>query len=725
VANKTTTPMNPTDLLTDHFRLNSQQKLALKKLKIETVNDLLFHFPTRYGDITSIKRVSELKVDESVTLYCRVQSLQTGKTFKGKVPHSRAVVADETGRLEVIWFHQPYIAKMIEVGSLVKLDGKVTSKKEKLSLINPNTQVVNQAPDTRGFSLFGQDPTGFMQPVYPERKGLSSNWIFQTIKKILLSDLLDKLTDPVPEKLLKQYKLPSLKTALFWIHTPKRQADAEIARKRFSFQEIFLIQLKRQLDRKNRESQGSFQIEKPELKKDEFLTHLPFKPTEAQDRAINNIIKDMARDKPMSRLLEGDVGSGKTVVAAAAAYTVVNTEPNQQGFGSLQVAYMVPTEILARQQFESFIENFKHLPIHIGLLTSSGCRKFPSKVDPERSTNISKTQLLKWIHNGEIAIVIGTHSLIQEKVKFKNLAFVIIDEQHRFGTIQRQNLLRKDNITPHLLSMTATPIPRTLALTIYGDLDLTVLDQLPPGRQTPITKIVEPHGRSKMFDQIKELIKTGRQAYVICPRIDEADPDQARSLQVASVKAETKHLKEEVFKKHRVEMLHGQMKPSDKEKVMTSWEQGLIDVLVSTSVIEVGVNVPNATVMIIEGAERFGLAQLHQLRGRIQRSSHQSYCFVCSDSDNEKSLKRLKALQKAQNGFELAEYDLAQRGAGELSGHKQWGISDLAMEALKNIKMVEAARDGARSIITKDPKLNKKDHRHLTEHLEKIETHFE
>jgi ATP-dependent DNA helicase RecG len=405
----------------------------------------------------------------------------------------------------------------------------------------------------------------------------------------------------------------------------------------------------------------------------------------------------------MSRLLEGDVGSGKTAIAATTAYAVVTSAPKGRPSATLQVAYMAPTEILAEQHFASFCELFGHLPIQMALMTGTVCRKYPSKLKPGASTKVPKTQLLKWVQNGEIAILIGTHALIQKKVQFRDLAYVIIDEQHRFGTMQRKALVRKDGIMPHLLSMTATPIPRTLALTLYGDLDLTVLDEMPPGRKPIRTELVGKSGRTDMYAKVRRELDQGRQAYVICPRIDEPDPTKEMAVQTRSVLAEAEQLRTKEFRGYRVGVLHGQMKPAEKDTVMRAFLAHEIDVLVATSVVEVGVNVPNATSIIIEGAERFGLAQLHQLRGRVVRSTHQAYCYILTSSGNPSA--RLKALEKAKNGFELAEHDLKLRGPGELYGRSQSGISDLGMEALKNIKMVGAARTEAIRLVAEDPVL--------------------
>ena len=593
----------------------------------------------------------------------------------------------------------------------------------------------------------------------------------------------------------------------------------------------------------------------------------------AQEKAIKQILKDFNEKHAMSRLLEGDVGSGKTAVAATTAYSVVTTRPKnsagqKQDFGNLQIAYMVPTEILAKQHFESFIEYFQHLPIQVGLITSSGCKKFPSKVGYQKYTDISRSQLLKWVENGEIPILIGTHSLIQKSVKFRDLAYIIIDEQHRFGVRQRQALARKctqikepqidaDNNTrintddtflfkdlsytlrniaftihnqlgcghkesiyqntfeeelkkrkiyfekekridifynkkkigiyqpdfvienkivielkalpfvgkreetqiwnylkgssyslallinfgsekveikrivydtaqknshlrasasnlrpsasrlPHLLSMTATPIPRTLALTIYGDLDLTLLDEMPAGRKNVITDIISPDERRKTYEEIREQLKEGRQMFVICPRIDAPDPTKELALNVKSVKEEAKRLKENIFPEFEIEILHSKIKPKEKEEIMSRFASGEINILVSTSVVEVGVNVPNATMIIIEGAERFGLAQLHQLRGRVLRSEHQAYCYIFTETKVKTSIDRLNALKTVKNGFELAEKDLMLRGSGQLGGGKQWGISDIGMEAIRNIKMVEAARTEATRLISEDQELLK------------------
>ncbi len=717
--------MSPETKLKDFSRLNPFQEKALKKLGLETVEDLLYHFPARYADTADVKNIADLEKGEKAVVFGKLSKLKTAKAFRKKIPLSEAYLEDDTGKIKIVWFYQAYLAKMLEEGSHVRVEGKVSERAGELYFSNPK---VESAP-----TLFAQGRSDILYPVYPEARGISSDWLYHKIERILAAKVLDELEDVIPQEILEKYSLPSLKSALIYIHTPQKLSDAEAARKRFAFQEIFLIQLDRQREKQEFRRKEAFIIDKDSTDIKNFIERFPFKATGAQNKAIDQILADFKKGYPMTRLLEGDVGSGKTAVAATAAYAVATSRPKGQDFGTLQVAYMAPTEILAQQHFESFINLFRHLPINIALITGTGVRKFPSKVNPGSWTSISKSQLLKWVANGEISIVIGTHALIQKNVKFKHLAFAIIDEQHRFGTKQRQKLAGgpastregsptrggEENI-PHLLSMTATPIPRTLALTLYGNLDLTLLDQMPAGRKQIQTEIIAPEKRERAYEKMRQELAAGRQMYVICPRIDpprldeqgrveagEPDPSKETSIQAKSVKEEAKRLKKEIFPEYEIGILHSKMKPAEKESIMTDFKNGKIDILVSTSVVEVGVNVENASLIIIEGAERFGLAQLHQLRGRVLRGSHQPYCFIFSEGKSQKTLDRLEAIKTAKNGFELAEFDLLQRGAGELSGSRQWGISDLGMEAIKNIKMVEAARTEATKLIEKDPELKK------------------
>lgn len=708
--------MSPYDLLSTHFRIDTIHQKALKRLGIATVYDLLMHLPARYEDVSDIQSVGGLQKDQEAIVFGQLSGLKTRKAWTSKRPISEGYIEDGSAKIKVMWFNQPYMAKMYSDGMYVKLVGKVTGSEGKLYIANPEVEKLDALPVDRHDSIFkGSEITDdTIYPVYRETKGVTSKWFYHTALKCFEKGVLETLHDPIPEAILTKYKLPALKTALVWIHSPKKAEHAESARKRFAFEEVFYIQVQKALDRAAVSAATTYQVNTDAKHLEAFTSRFPFALTPAQTNAIDTIIKNFTDNVAMSRLLEGDVGSGKTAVAATTAYAVATSRPPegrgkagtglaQVDFGALQVAYMAPTEILAKQHFESFIEYFKHLPISIGLITGSGCQKFPSKSNPNKPTPISKPQLLKWVKNGETPILIGTHALIYKSVEFKHLAYVIIDEQHRFGTNQRKALAKKDARMPHLLSMTATPIPRTLALTIYGDLDITLLDQMPKGRKPIITKIIGPGQATSMYEHVRSELETGRQAYIICPRIEEPDPDKQTALILKSVTAEAERLGKTEFKDWRLGVLHGKMTPAEKDKVMARFAAHEIDILVATSVVEVGVNVPNATNIIIEGAERFGLSQLHQLRGRVVRGTHQPYCFAVTDSKSEKTKERLKALVTAKNGFELAEHDLTFRGSGELYGAKQSGLSDLGMEAIKNLKLVEAARNEARDLVAHLP----------------------
>jgi ATP-dependent DNA helicase RecG len=774
--------MKQNDKIESYFRLTPIQKVALKKLGLLTLHDLLFYFPIRYSDISQIRQINTLTPDETATIIGKIYNLKTGKSFKSKIPMGKALLSDLTGSIHIIWFHQPYLAKMLREDSTVRVTGKVSfNKTYGLTLTNPEINKGDVLPIDLHDSLFSKDNTEnipipqFGYPIYPETKGITSKWFYHSIAKILKSDYAKNIVDYLPKEIITNYNLPNLYTSLVWIHRPQKKDHAEVARKRFSFEEVFFIQLARQQERKKYQELFSYQLEIPQKDIADFVSRFPFKPTKAQTSVIKTILDDFKLNKPMSRLLEGDVGSGKTFVAATISYAVIKNRPldksktKQQTFGNLQVAYMAPTEVLATQLYENFIKYFEHTGISIALITSSGCRKFPSKsasfVNGKQIktwTPISKNQLLKWIKNGEIPIVIGTHSLISKSVVFKDLGLVIIDEQHRFGTNQRMKLVKKEGHAPHYLSMTATPIPRTLALTIYGDLDLSIIDEMPAGRKQVITEIIPENKRDDAYEKIKYELLAGRQMYVICPKIEGEDSftggeliqelghiapgsitetvepstskrsakillraDGSNMSELRTVIGEAKRLKKDIFQNYNIDIMHSKMAKEKKEKVMRDFADKKIDILVSTSVIEVGVNVPNATVIIIEGAERFGLAQLHQLRGRVIRSTYQSYCYLFANAKTDKTIDRLKALTKASNGFQLAELDLSLRGAGLLGGDKQWGITDLGMEAIKNIKMVEAARTEAIKIIERDTNLKSSPLLAETLTTKNLKLHFE
>lgn len=700
--------MNPSDPIEKHFtRLKTDQKKALAKLGIKTVRDLLYHFPARYENSGPTGTITGVTAGSEVTLYGTVRKPDIRKTWKSRRPVAEAWLEDASGKIKMMWFSQPYIAKTLHDGMVVKVSGRVAGEGMKIYLANPSIDKSPIAPEEIHDSLFskGSEVVEPLYPIYSESQGVSSLWLLHAIRKVFESHAHEHLEDPIPEDILERYNLPTLSSALVFIHAPEKLSDATAARKRFAFEEVFALQIVMQQRRRAHLKEEALPVAVDRKALADFISSFPFPITEAQTKAIDAIVSDFEKTHPMLRLLEGDVGSGKTAVAAATAYLVATSLPKGRVAGTLQVAYLCPTEILAKQHFSTFVSYFKNHPIPIGLITGNECRKFPSKIRYEESAKLSKPAFKKMVANGEIPIVIGTHALVEKSLSFKYFAYAIIDEQHRFGTMHRQKLANKGTIAPHLLSMTATPIPRTLALTIYGDLDLTLLDQMPLGRKPIITEVLGPEKREDAYARVRSELVAGHQAYVICPRIDEPDPAKELALIAKSVKAEAERLRKEVFKDASIDILHSKMRPTEKEEVMKRFEKGEIDILVATSVVEVGVNVPNATVILIEGAERFGLAQLHQLRGRVIRSNNQAYCFALPESFGQATKDRMKAFTGAKNGFELAEYDLALRGAGELVGGRQWGVSDIAMEALKNLKLVEAARSEATNLVAKDPDL--------------------
>ena len=703
--------MNPDDSVDKHFaRLRPEQKRALHKLGIRTIRDLLYHFPARYENAGPTGTIAGVAAGADVTLYGTVRKPDIRKTWKSRRPIAEAWLEDNSGKIKMMWFSQPYIAKSLHDGMQVKVSGRIAGTGAKVYLANPEIDKTPVMPDDVHDSLFvkGAEMDETLYPVYPESQGISSLWIMHAVRKAFEAGVQERIEDPLPADILARYKLPSLSSALVFIHAPQKRSDADASRKRFAFEEVFALQIVMQKRRSALLREEALPVAVDRSKLADFVASFPFPATAAQNRAIDAITADFEKTHPMLRLLEGDVGSGKTAVAAATAYLVATSLPKGRIAGHLQVAYLVPTEILAKQHFSTFVSYFKDHPIPIGLITGSECRVFPSRVAYEESAKLSKATFRKRVADGLIPIVIGTHALIEKSLSFKYFAYAIIDEQHRFGTMHRQKLATKGTIAPHLLSMTATPIPRTLALTLYGDLDLTLLDEMPAGRKSVITEVLAPREREKAYERVRAELAAGHQAYVICPRIDEPDPAKELALQAKSVKAEAARLKKSVFPDVEIDILHSKMKPAEKEEVMQRFENGDIAILVATSVVEVGVNVPNATAILIEGAERFGLAQLHQLRGRVIRSTHQSYCFALPESFGETTRERMKAFKNAKNGFELAEYDLALRGAGELVGGRQWGVSDIAMEALKNLKLVEAARTEAARLVAEDPELRER-----------------
>ena len=655
-------------------RIGPQYQKKLKKLGIKTVSELLFHFPHRYEDFSNLVPISQAKIGQTCSIHGKILEIENTRTWKKRMILTQAIVKDNSGAIKVIWFNQPYLINVLKKGDFISLSGKVALGEDGIYLSSPAYEKISNFE----FRISNLTHTGRLVPVYPETEGLSSRWLRIIIKPLLIQ-LENKIKDTLPEKIRIGQQLLPIEKAIWQIHFPDSMKLAKKARERFSFEELLTIQLMVLEERLKlaREKAVKIPLELDLIK--DFVKKLPFKLTDAQKKAGWQILKDLEKERPMNRLLEGDVGSGKTVVAVMAALNVVKS--------GYQVALMAPTEILAKQHFKTMKELLNDFGIKIGLLT--GNEKTKGKVD----------------------ILIGTHALIQEGVKFKKLALVILDEQHRFGVEQRAKLCQNTLAIPHLLSMTATPIPRTLTLTIYGDLDLSLLDELPKGRKKIITRVIPPEKRKAAYQFIRKQVKEKRQVFVICPRI-EAQNEKLKTkdlswAEVKAVKEEYDKLSKIIFPDLKIAQLHGRMKPEEKEKIMRDFKNKKINLLVSTSVVEVGIDIANATVMIIEGAERFGLSQLHQFRGRVGRGEHQSFCFLFTDSPAKKTKLRLKALITSENGFALAEKDLEIRGPGEIFGKSQWGIPDLAMNSLKDIFLVEKAKKAAKEILAEDPELKK------------------
>lgn len=697
----------------------------LKKIGIVSVRDLLMHFPYRYEDFSSIKPIHDLRPGESATIQGTLRDIRNLRTFRRRLLMTQATVEDETGSVRLVWFNQPYLIKNLLPGIKISAAGKISLDRSGIIMYSPAFELSQK--DGEGAH------TGRLVPVYPTTQGLSVKWIRQKIHTLL--PLSRTASDSIPKEVLEEYKLPSLANALQLIHFPATTKDYEAARKRFAFEQMLLIQLRLLQNRSSVMQEKAKPIPTHQDQIDKFIKSLPFRLTHDQQKSIEEILSDMRRGAPMNRLVDGDVGSGKTILAAVAAYDAA--------LNRRQTALMAPTEILAKQHFYSLANLFKSLHIQAGLLTSS--QRLWVTTDQEAVAELKPKEMLRKISEGEIDIVIGTHALIQESVVFQDLVLAIIDEQHRFGVLQRKALREKSGIhhVPHLLSLSATPIPRTLAIALYGDLDISLLKEMPPGRKPIQTNIIPASRAAWAYEQMRQRLNLGEQAFVICPRIarteneeEFTDPDivlsalqQKRMLlaqEVKSVTEEHERLSRQIFPEFSCAMLHGKMKSEEKTRIMEDFRSGRTRILVATSVIEVGVDVPNATLMLIENAERFGLAQLHQFRGRIGRSDKQSYCFAIAHSQDADALARMNALLSAKDGFELAEYDLRLRGPGQfVDGERQSGMPDFAMASLGNVRMVQAAKTAAQKILSADPNLSS--HETLRKELAKnyFEVHLE
>jgi ATP-dependent DNA helicase RecG len=622
-----------------------------------TVGDLIDFLPRKHEDFSEVVKIADIHPGK-MTIKARCEKIATRPVRRG-LRITTATLADDSGKLQAVWFNQPYrTTQLAKADDEFFFSGEFEFNYNKYQLSNPSAEKVSEMPVQ----------TDRLLPVYRAIKGLKT----QLTRKILneLRPLMTMLPETLPSEIIASEKLLSRSDAVLGMHFPKTQEDIEQARERLAFEELFQLLLASQLNRQDNAKLEGWHIPFDQSVVADFVKQLPFELTGAQRRAAWEIIQDFEKKTPMNRLLQGDVGSGKTVVAGLAA--------RQAAASGFQTALMAPTEILASQHAETLSRLLQPFGVSVGLLTGS-------------VKGVARKTLYEQIAQGTVDVIVGTHALIQESVKFHKLGFVVIDEQHRFGVKQRQELLVKSEHMPHLLAMTATPIPRSLALTVYGELDVSILNELPKGRKPIETKLWSPNSQTQLYAKIDAEIAAGRQGYVICSLIDD-NPDN----EVKSVQAEYVKLQNSIFKHRKIGLLHGKMKPADKDEVMTRFAAGELDILVSTTVVEVGVDVPNATVMIIENADRFGLSQLHQLRGRVGRSSHQSYCYLVM-SDSSKPSQRLKEIEKSNDGFYLAEVDLKLRGPGEIYGRSQHGALNLQIATLSDTKLIARAQKQAKS----------------------------
>ncbi len=623
--------------------------------------DIINFLPRRYDDFTGVSSIANLQPGK-VVVRARCESVSTRHVRRG-LRLTTAVLSDETGKVKAVWFNQPYRETQLKSEHQFMFSGEFSFEYNQYQLTNPSVERVDASSES---PRDGQQ----IVPIYKQRGKLKSRTTHSIISQ--LEPLIRTYPETLPEWVVKSHELVSRADALGCLHFPTSADDVKKGKRRLAFEELFEMLLAAQLNKVENTKLAGWLIkfEQPVVK--EFVDALPFALTNAQRRTAWQILQDFESQHPMNRLLQGDVGSGKTVVAGLAA-----RQATRAGF---QTAFMAPTEILAKQHAETLGRLLEPLGVSVALLTGSASLK-------------ERNELLPRIESGEVDVVVGTHALIQPKMKYHKLGFVVIDEQHRFGVKQRQALLTKSDRMPHLLSMTATPIPRSLALTLYGELDISILDEMPPGRQSITTKIWSPVSRDQLYQAIGSELDAGRQAYVICSLIDD-NPDNDKQ----SVEAIFRKLKNSIFAKYQIATLHGKLSSGDKQQTMQRFTNGEIDILVSTTVVEVGVDVPNATVMMIENADHFGLSQLHQLRGRVGRGQKASYCHLVM-SDNSKPSLRLKEIEKSQDGFHLAEVDLALRGPGEVYGQAQHGALRLQIASLADSKLVAEAQQAARQFV--------------------------
>lgn len=656
-------------------RVGKTLSKRLSLLGIHTVGELLHHFPFRYEDFSQTIPIEKLQDGMQVTVKGKIELIANKRSPRKRVMITEAVVVDDTDRLRVVWFGQPFIAKNLKVGDMVYLSGKVSGDAFGKTMTGPTYE--------RSAHQHGTTHTARIVPMYPLTAGITQKQLRFLMKQVI--PLAKKIDEWLPEEIRDKADIMPQTEAMEHIHFPTSTDDLTHAQRRLKFDELFLLQLRAELIRQSLQRQKAPRIPFHEKAIQSFVASLPFTLTKSQKVAAWEIFQDCESVEPMNRLLEGDVGSGKTIVAAMTLYNAV--------ISGYQGVIMAPTDILAKQHFVS-LQDVLPKEVRIGVLTRT-VAEGNWEVEKKVSKKKQRESLVEMVNGGEVDIVIGTHALLQEDVQFANLGFTIVDEQHRFGVAQRKAIRDKSGdpgTTPHFLSMTATPIPRSFALTVYGDLDVSMMTDMPQGRKPVKTRVVEPKHRSKAYQFIHEQVEKGRQCFVICPHIEGKDGEKK------SVLTEYEKLSNDVFPSLRVGFVHGKLKAKEKDGVMQQFAAGELDVLVSTSVVEVGVNIPNASVMMIEQAERFGLAQLHQFRGRVGRSEHQSYCFLFTESDSKDVLDRLNFFEQHTNGFTIAEYDLERRGPGEVYGVNQSGMMNLKIANFRDIHLIKLARDTARGI---------------------------
>jgi len=647
------------------------------ELGVETVGDLLEYFPRNWNFMPEPTKINQMQPNETVTIFGMIES--TDYQSYRRQPLFEAMLSDDTGMCRIVWFHGGYLRGQLEPGQIIMASGKVTLYKHQLQLTNPKFFVVDE-----GHPLSSEYFSG---GIYSACKGLTSRQIKRVIAPVLehLDDLVSEYYD---RGFLKKSELISRKNAFSWIHLPPDEEKLSKAKRRLKYDELFLMQLGLALRRyKVQHFSKAVPCGCSDKIDSRIRKRFPFLLTQDQNECISEIVADMGKSEPMNRLLQGDVGSGKTVVALYAALLAVANK--------MQVAIMAPTEILAGQHFLSIERYLKNSSVKRVLITGG-------------LTGKKRTELLNMISSGEIDIVVGTVALLQADIEFQDLGLVVIDEQHKFGVAQRAQLRKQT--TPHCLVMTATPIPRTLAMTAFGDLDVSVIKHSPPGRGAVVTRLVSRYDRQKAYEFIRERLKAGKQAYFVYPRITSVE--QASDVKAATDEAE--QLSKKVFPEFKVELLHGRMPSAKKQQIMSEFRRGKINVLVSTVVIEVGVDVPNATIMVIEDSDRFGLAQLHQLRGRIGRSDAKSYCFLFAETDNETAKSRLEIMTRSNDGFEIAEHDLRLRGPGEMFSTRQHGLPDLKIaNIIDDFDLLMMARKNAFEMVLQDPMLRSAEHKNI------------